>query len=70
MMNEEIKYEMVIYTKDNNEKVRIGAAIHNQLRGNPDYIDSNIILNIDEDCTVYLTVMNDCNNFPTVTLPF
>lgn len=69
-MSNEVRYEMSIRTRTNEYKLKVGTAIHEQLKGNKDYIDNNIVLNIDEDCLVLLTVMEDCKKFPKVVLPF
>lgn len=50
---------IVIKCKDNEERNRIGTKIHEQLKGNQDYVDSNIILNIDTDKEVGLYVFTD-----------
>lgn len=50
------KCSMVITTETDEEKMRIGTAIHEQLVGNPDYINCSIILNVDEPCTIRLYV--------------
>lgn len=57
-MEEAVK-EIVISTKTNEEKMIIGSDIHNQLRGNQDYIDNNIILNADDDCTIRISVFRE-----------
>ena len=64
------RYEMVIETDTNDEKERIGTEIHKQLKGNQDYIDNKIILNIDQNCRVVLTIFDDATFIPTVTVPF
>lgn len=43
------------------ERYRIGDAIHEQLKGNQDYRDSAIILNIEEDRKVRLFVFEDAD---------
>lgn len=50
-----------IMTKDNDERYRIGDAIHEQLKGNQDYRDSAIILNIEEDRKVRLFIFEDAD---------
>lgn len=42
---EENRMTMVIKTKNHEEQKRIGEQICDQLTGNPDYIDSNIVVN-------------------------
>lgn len=65
-----VKYEMVIHTNCESEKMRIGSAIHEQLKGNQDYIDSRIILNVDDHCKVVLSIFDDATMIPVITVPF
>lgn len=58
----EPKLYIQIETSTEEEKLRIGNKIHNQLVGNKDYIDCNIVLNIDEPYTVRLWIYDDCVN--------
>ena len=69
-MSNNVMYEMSIRTRSNEYKRKVGTAIHEQLKGNKDYINSLLRLNIDEDCLISLTVMEDCKSFPKVVLPF
>lgn len=63
------KYKITIKTKDNDERYKIGEHIHNQLVGNRDYIDCNIILNCtDVDCTVLLMIFEECTDIPPISL--
>lgn len=62
------KYEITIKTDSNKEKYRLGDLIHNQLVGHTDYINNNIILNIDKDKTVRLWIYNDCSQIPEIKL--
>lgn len=41
-----MEYGITIYCEDSNLKKQVGSKIHEQLRGNPDYIDSRIVLDI------------------------
>lgn len=50
-------------------KMQIGEAIHAQLAGNQDYVDSNIILNVDESCKVRLWVLEG-TVLPAISLPY
>lgn len=50
-------------------KMQIGEAIHSQLAGNQDYVDSNIILNVDESCKVRLWVLEG-TALPAILLPY
>ena len=67
-MNKRLKLEITIKTPNNDEKMRIGSEIHEQLRGNSDYIDNNIILNIDADNEVWLGIFKECENIPKITI--
>lgn len=67
-MDETLMAIVTIETADNDEKMRIGTDIHEQLRGNPSYINNDIILNVDEDCKVRLWVDKNCESIPDITL--
>lgn len=41
-----MEYGITIYCESDDLKKRVGTKIHEQLRGNPDYIDSRIVLDI------------------------
>lgn len=56
------KMYIQIETDTEEEKFRIGDKIYYQLVGNQDYVDSRIVLNIDEPYTVRLWIDNDCVN--------
>lgn len=64
MKNNGSEYDIKITTKSNEEKMQIGNEIHNKLVGNQDYVDSNIILNIDEDNLVRVWISSEVNNIP------
>ena len=60
---------MCIVTRDEEECMRIGSSIHDQLVGNKDYIDSNILLNCtDYPCEVRLYIYEECKEIPKITL--
>lgn len=67
-MDETLMAIVTIETADNDEKMRIGTDIHEQLRGNPGYINNDIILNVDEDCKVRLWVDKNCESIPDIIL--
>lgn len=67
-MDNDLKLEITIKTKDNDEKLKIWNAIHEQLIGNKDYIYNNIILNIDTNCTVKIWIYEECENIPQIVL--
>lgn len=49
-------YEIDIYCESAELKHQIGERIHNQLKGNPDYVDNRIVLNIDRPTTVKIYI--------------
>ena len=61
---------MTIELSDADDRMAVGTAIHEQLRGKQDYIDNNIILNIDTDYAVELYVMSDCKELPKIEIDF
>ena len=65
---EDLKMHIIVKTVNEEEKMRLGKSIHEQLVGNKDYIDSNIILNIDNKNEVNLYVFNECENIPNITI--
>lgn len=54
-----IKKIVDIKCENNDEKVRIGKMIHEQLIGNKDYKENNIILNIEADNEVCLYICEE-----------
>ena len=46
-------------TRNNQERNRIGEKIHNVLKGNPDYVNNAIVLNIDRDRRVRLWLYDE-----------
>lgn len=62
------KKAIEIRCSSNDQKMRIRESIHNQLVGNEDYIDNNIILNLDEDCKVLVVIFNECKEEPTIIM--
>ena len=63
-----IKEEITIVCENEKEQERLGNHIHEQLRGNQDYIDSNIVLNIDTKNIIKLYVFEECKERPTITI--
>ena len=66
----ELMCKMIIELSDADTRMAVGTAIHEQLRGKQDYIDNNIILNIDTDYAVELYVMSDCKELPKIEIDF
>ena len=67
-MDNDFKMHIIIITNDNEEKRRIANLIHNQLVGNKDYIDCNIILNDYYENEINLYVFNECENIPNIVI--
>lgn len=67
-MDGNLKMHVIIKTSDEKEQMRIGNSIHEQLRGNRDYIDNNIILNIDVDNEVNLYIFEECTCMPDIVI--
>ena len=67
-MDESLKMHITIRTIDEKEQMRIGNSIHHQLVGNKDYVDNNIILNIDVDNEVNLYIYKECENVPDIII--
>lgn len=67
-MHEALRAMVTIDTQGNEEKMRIGTAIHEQLRGNPDYVNNNIVLNVDEDSRIRLWLLKDSSSIPEITI--
>ena len=66
-----VKRQVEIYTDSKEETIRIGTSIHQQLVGNQDYIDNNIILNCtDEPTTVSLYIFEECKELPKIVIDF
>ena len=53
---------------DDKEQMAVGNHIHMQLCGKKDYIDNNIILNIDSPCEVNVYIYEECEEIPTITI--
>lgn len=67
-MEQNTKMHIKITVQNDKEQEAIGNAIHEQLRGNPDYIENRIILNIDTDNEINLYVFDDCEEVPTIVI--
>lgn len=63
-----IREEITIVCENEKEQERLGNHIHEQLRGNKDYIDSNIVLNIDTKNIIKLYIFEECKERPTITI--
>ena len=67
-MDEDFKMHIIIRTNDVKEKRRIANSIHQQLVGNKDYIDCNIILNDYYEDEINLYISNECENVPNIII--
>ncbi len=65
---DDCKLYIKIEVSTEEEKFKIGNKIHEQLVGNKDYVDSNIVLNIDEPLTVQLWFFDVCENIPEICI--
>lgn len=65
-MTKDIKREIIIKCEDKKDALVLGNAIHEQLRGNPDYVNNRIILNIDTENMVCLIIMHDAQDVAIV----
>lgn len=63
-----MKEQITIVCENEKEQEKMGNHIHDQLRGNQDYIDNNIILNMDIRNTVNIYVFEECKERPTITI--
>lgn len=62
------KLNITIETENDDKKMEIGNHIHEQLVGNKDYVDCNIILNVDERNKIRLIVYDECEYVPPITI--
>lgn len=62
------KIDIRIKTDTEERQMAIANSIHHQLVGNQDYIDNNIVLNIDTDNEVNLYVFEECEDIPDIII--
>lgn len=62
------RYFIEINCCSNEEKMALGTSIHEQLVGNPNYIENRIILNVDEDKKILIWVDDSCTELPIIKL--
>lgn len=67
-MDNNLRMHITIRTINEKEQMEVGNSIHHQLVGNQDYIDNNIVLNIDTDNEVNLYIFKECENIPNIVL--
>lgn len=64
-----LKMQIKVIVNDDKEQIAIANAIHEQLVGNPDYINDRIILNIDVDGETNLYFFDDMEgDIPTIVI--
>ena len=72
--SDEIRRQIIVKVKDSETELAIGTKIHNQLKGNPDYVDSRICLNLSKDRNdgteneVHLYVFDDSESDPEIKI--
>lgn len=64
--------EIKFNTNDKDSTMYLGTFIHDQLIGNKDYVDNNIILNIDNPNCIVLTIFKetDFEHIPNIAIDF
>lgn len=68
-MDEGIRMQIKVIVNDDKEQLAIANAIHEQLVGNPDYINDRIVLNIDVDGETNLYFFDDmAGDIPTIVI--
>ena len=68
MDNANLKIKITIETTTKDEQMEISNSIHNQLKGNEDYINDNIVLNCNEENVTKLFIFNECKNAPKIII--
>lgn len=64
-----LKMQIKVIVNDDKEQIAIANAIHEQLVGNPDYINDRIVLNIDVDGETNLYFFDDMEgDIPTIVI--
>lgn len=66
--NANLKIKITIETTTKDEQMEISNSIHNQLKGNEDYINDNIVLNCNEENVTKLFIFNECKNVPKIII--
>lgn len=67
-MHESLKMTITINVQSEEEQIKIGEMIHKQLKGNQDYIDDNIVLNVDAEREIWIGIFKECKNIPKITI--
>lgn len=67
MANKVIR-QITVKCIDEKDQMAVGNYLHEQLRGNEDYINSNIVLNIDAPNEVNLYFFEECKKIPDLVI--
>lgn len=68
-MDKQLRKQILIKARPWEEAKEIGAGIHEQLKGNEDYINNNIILTMDEKrYEVIISIFKECKKIPKITI--
>lgn len=73
-MDSQLRRQIIIKTASEEEEFRIAEKIHEQLVGNQDYIDCNIILNMSADRLdgtvneVHVYIFDESESDPAITI--
>lgn len=66
---DKVRMQIKVIVNDDKEQLAIANAIHEQLVGNPDYINDRIVLNIDVDGETNLYFFDDMEgDIPTIVI--
>ena len=71
-MAEAKEIKITLYTDERDTNTYVATFIHQQLRGNPNYINDNIILNMDHDDKTFIFIIIDeflhSDNIPNISI--
>lgn len=68
MLNTNERMHILTEVDDDKELLAIGNNIHEQLRGNKDYIDNNIIISIDSPSIINISISKECKDIPSIII--
>ena len=68
MLNTNERMHISIEVNDDKELLAISNNIHEQLRGNKDYIDNNIIISIDSPSIINISISKECKDIPSIII--
>lgn len=57
-----------IEVRNRDEQLALGGKIHKQLMGNADYVDCNIIVNIEEVNEINIYIFKECTCIPELKI--